>query len=134
VTELQLHESWAADGEFYGAAPSATTTAYLNHLIAPAARGDYAVLVAALLPCFWVYHDVGSRLHPLAHAEHPYADWLMTYADQQFADATEQAITVVTALAADATPQVREAMFTAFAASTEHERDFFAAAYGVASR
>jgi len=131
VTELQLHESWATDGELFGAKPSATTTAYLNHLLATAARGDHAVLAAALLPCFWVYHDVGSRLHPLAHAEHPYADWLNTYADPAFADATEQAITIVSALAADATPQVREAMLTAFVASTEHEREFFAAAFGV---
>jgi len=132
VTELQLHESWAPDGEVFAAEPSATTTAYLNHLLVTAAGGDYAVLVAALLPCFWVYHDVGSRLHPLAHAEHPYADWLTTYADQEFADATEQAITIVVALAADATPQVRDAMLTAFVASTEHEREFFAAAFGVA--
>lgn len=130
VTELQLHESWAPEGEVFAASPSGTTTGYLNHLMATAARGDYAVLAASLLPCFWVYHDVGSRLHPLAHAEHPYADWLNTYADPAFADATEQAITIVTALAADATPQVREAMLTAFVASTEHEREFFAAAFG----
>ena len=131
VTELQLHESWSEDGELFAAAPSATTTAYLNHLLATAARGDYAVLAAALLPCFWVYHDVGSRLHPLAHAAHPYADWLTTYADEAFADATQQAITIVTALAAGATPQVRAAMLTAFVASTEHEREFFAAAHRV---
>ncbi len=131
VTELQLHESWSPDGEVFAASPSATTTGYLNHLLATAARGDYAVLAAALLPCFWVYHDVGSRLHPLAHPEHPYADWLTTYADDAFTDATEQAITIVTALAADATPPVRDAMLTAFVASTEHEREFFAAAHGV---
>ncbi|GAA1206894.1 bifunctional hydroxymethylpyrimidine kinase/phosphomethylpyrimidine kinase [Rhodoglobus aureus] len=133
VTELQLHESWATEGEVFAASPSATTTGYLNHLLATAARGDYAVLAAALLPCFWVYHDVGSRLHPLAHAEHPYADWLTTYADQAFTDATERAITIVTALAADATPPVRDAMLTAFRTSTEHEREFFAAAFGVAA-
>jgi thiaminase II len=133
VTELQLHESWSESGELFAASPSATTTAYLNHLLATAARGDYAVLAAALLPCFWVYHDVGSRLHPLAHPEHPYADWLTTYADETFTDATEQAITIVTALAADATPQIRAAMLTAFVASTQHEREFFAAAYGIAA-
>ncbi|MBH0108568.1 bifunctional hydroxymethylpyrimidine kinase/phosphomethylpyrimidine kinase [Salinibacterium sp. NG22] len=133
VTELQLHESWSVAGELFSASPSAITTGYLNHLLATAARGDYAVLAAALLPCFWVYHDVGSRLHPLAHPEHPYADWLTTYADDAFTDATEQAITIVTALAADATPPVRDAMLTAFVASTEHEREFFAAAHGISS-
>lgn len=133
VTELQLHESWSVAGELFSASPSAITTGYLNHLLATAARGDYAVLAAALLPCFWVYHDVGSRLHPLAHPEHPYADWLTTYADDAFTDATEQAIAIVTALAADATPPVRDAMLTAFVASTEHEREFFAAAHGISS-
>ncbi|WP_341954952.1 hypothetical protein [Salinibacterium sp. TMP30] len=124
--------SRTADGELFGAQPSATTTSHLNRLPATPARGDYAVLVAALLPCFWAYHDVGSRLRALVQAEHPDANQLTAYADQEFTDAREQAITIEGALAADATPQVREAMITGFVASTEHEREFFAAAFGVA--
>ena len=106
--------------------PSWTTTAYLNHLAAAGASGDYGVLVAALLPCFWMYQDVGTRLHPLSHAAHPYRSWLDTYADEAFAASTARAIEIVTAVAAAATEPARQRMALAFRASAGHEREFFA--------
>ena len=51
--------------------PFSATTAYLNHLLAPVALGDYPALVAGLLPCFWLYADLGARLRPLAVAVTP---------------------------------------------------------------
>lgn len=132
VGELELHTSWLA-GETFAAEPDATTTAYLDHLLATGARGDYAVLAAALLPCFWIYVDLGERLAAGEFGEraldpaHPYASWLATYADPAFAVATREAIGLVTALAAGATPARRDAMQRAFRASAEHELAFFAA-------
>lgn len=123
--ELQLHESWLSTHGVDAAAPDATTTAYLDHLLATAARGDYRVLVAALLPCFWLYHDVGSRLHPLSYAAHPYRSWLDTYADDGFAEATRAAIDTVTAAAATSDDATRAAMRSAFRISSAHELAFF---------
>jgi len=125
VTELQLHTDWLG-GEGLPQ-PSRTTTAYLDHLLAVAGRGDYSVLAAAVLPCFWLYADLGRRLHSLATDDHPYRDWLLTYGDPAFAEATEQAIGVATRLAAGADAATREAMLRAFRASAEHELAFFAA-------
>lgn len=125
ATELELHESWLPTGVIFQEQPGSTTTGYLNHLAA--ARGDYQVLIAALLPCFWLYYDVGNRLQTASHADHPYRSWLETYADQAFADATRQAIDLVMSAAARTTPETREQMLRAFIASAEYERDFFAA-------
>jgi thiaminase len=152
VGELELHASWlseegavghgagepvsAAQGEAsaartFAAEPDATTTAYLDHLLATAGRGDYAVLVAALLPCFWLYTDLGDRLSTgefgaaALAPEHPYASWLATYADPSFADATREAIAIVTRAASGATPERRERMHRAFRVSSEHELAFF---------
>jgi hydroxymethylpyrimidine kinase/phosphomethylpyrimidine kinase len=127
AAELQLHESWITPDDMRDARPSDTTTAYLNHLLACAARGDYAVLIAALLPCFWLYQDVGTRLHPLAHPEHPYRSWLDTYADQAFEASTRDAIGIVTRTAAAVSETSRTAMLEAFRASAAHEHAFFAA-------
>ncbi|MBA8816366.1 hydroxymethylpyrimidine kinase/phosphomethylpyrimidine kinase [Microbacterium halimionae] len=127
ATEMQLHESWIpadALGETY---PSAVTSGYLNHLLATSARGDYAVLIAALLPCFWLYQDVGTRLHPLSHADHRYRTWLDTYADDAFAAATQRAVMVVATAAAHADDTTRVRMREAFRASAAHELAFFAA-------
>ncbi|PRZ41879.1 hydroxymethylpyrimidine/phosphomethylpyrimidine kinase [Antricoccus suffuscus] len=127
ATELQLHEGWLGPEHTFDTPPSATTTAYLNHLLACAARGDYAVLIAALLPCFWIYDDVGARLHPLATPGHPYRSWLQTYADPQFAALSKQAVEIVTGLAARADIATQQAMWEAFRTSADHELAFFAA-------
>jgi hydroxymethylpyrimidine/phosphomethylpyrimidine kinase len=127
ATELQLHESWIPEGTMADVLPSATTTGYLNHLLAAGSRGDYAVLVAALLPCFWLYHDVGTRLQLRSNPQHPYLSWLDTYADEGFAESNRQAIEIVTQTASRVDPAHRLAMRTAFLRSAEHERAFFAA-------
>ncbi len=76
------------------------TKSYVDHLLAASASGSYGVLVAALLPCFWLYAEVGKTLHAQfleagAPAAHPYAEWLRTYADEDFAQATREAIAMV---------------------------------------
>lgn len=125
--ELRLHESWIGGTALAGTAPGPVTTAYVNHQLAAAARGDYRVLVAALLPCFWLYQDLGERLRAQSHPRHPYRSWLDAYADPAFADAARQAVGIVTQAAAAADERTREAMLDAFRRSAVHEREFFAA-------
>ena len=127
ATEMQLHDSWVDAAVVARTPAGATTTAYLDHLAASGADGEYAVLVAAVLPCYWIYQDVGERLRAAAHAQHPYRSWLETYAGQDFAQATARAIDIATRAAADADEEVRARMLDAFAASARHEHAFFAA-------
>ncbi len=127
AAELELHGSWLPPQEMFAARPSTTTLNYVSHLLAPTARGSYDVLIAALLPCFWIYFDVGHRMLPAAHDDHPYARWIRTYADPAFEEANAQAIQVVSRRAAAASPDVRSAMLTAFEQSAVHEWAFFAA-------
>lgn len=139
--ELELHASWLTPSRgvshaTFSAEPAPATIAYLDHLKAAAHSGDYAELIAAVLPCFWLYTDLGQRLHAGefgAHAqspEHPYASWLATYADPAFEEATDQAIAYVAAAATTATPDLRGRMLVAFETSARHERAFFAAPSG----
>ncbi|UOE42912.1 bifunctional hydroxymethylpyrimidine kinase/phosphomethylpyrimidine kinase [Agromyces larvae] len=113
--------------------PNAANTAYLDHLVASGSRGGYAELIAAVLPCYWIYDDLGRRLvtggfGPEALSpEHPYADWLAMYGEPAFELATRQAIDTVAAVASRATPAVRARMLRAFRRSAEHELAFFAA-------
>lgn len=125
AAEAQLHRERL--GPVEDAEPGATTLAYVNHLHACATLGGYGELVAALLPCFWIYADVGQRLAAASHAAHPYADWLTSYGDPAFAAATERAIAITAAAARAASPGERSRMRTAFLRSTRYEYDFFAA-------
>ncbi|MCM3657946.1 bifunctional hydroxymethylpyrimidine kinase/phosphomethylpyrimidine kinase [Agromyces mediolanus] len=142
--ELARHErdlggARADDARSVGAAgpapfePNPVNLGYLDHLLASSARGGYPELVAAVLPCYWIYDDLGRRLlagelgpEP-GSPEHPYADWLAMYADPSFAVSTRRAIELVTGVAAAAAPEVRERMRRAFRRSAEFELAFFAA-------
>lgn len=120
--EAALHRSHVGDGPVD---PSATTLAYVGHLHASA--GGYGELVAALLPCYWLYADVGVRLRGADHDEHPFHDWLGTYGDPAFTEATRQATAIVERAAADASAAARTRMAEAFDRSMAHELTFFEA-------
>lgn len=131
--ELELHRKWLA-GIDDSAPAGAATAGYLDHLVAAGKTENYAVLVAALLPCFWLYSDVGDRLHAEfllreEAAEHPYSDWLETYADEGFAVSTRQAIAFTDEAAAVASDADRAAMRRAFFVSAQYELAFFDAAH-----
>ena len=122
--ELQLHRSHLVEGL---ANPSATTLNYVNHL--SSCTGSYAELIAAILPCYWLYQDIGKRLAAANHAGHPYGDWLETYSSPEFDEATAQAIEMVRTAWTLADPALREKMRQAFLRSSEHELAFFAQAH-----
>ncbi|WP_258058732.1 bifunctional hydroxymethylpyrimidine kinase/phosphomethylpyrimidine kinase [Rathayibacter rathayi] len=124
ATKAQLHRDRLVRRQ---AQPAPVTRGYVDHLLAVGSRGGYGEIVAALLPSFWLSADVGSRLASAGRAEHPSADWLLSYADPVFAAATERAIAITEQAAADATPRERAAMRGAFLRSSVFERDFFAA-------
>ncbi|UUE19437.1 bifunctional hydroxymethylpyrimidine kinase/phosphomethylpyrimidine kinase [Microbacterium sp. J1-1] len=138
VGELELHASWltpqqGVSAATFAAEPSAATTAYLDHLRSVAFGGDYAEIVAAVLPCFWLYTDLGRRLHAGEFGEyardpqHPFASWLATYADPAFEEATETAILYASGAAARADAATRARMSRVFEVSSAHELAFFAA-------
>lgn len=129
AVESDLHRRWL--GRYGVAAGGATTSpvtaAYTDHLRAVAASGSYAELVAAVLPCYWLYADIGARL--LARAEldgHPYADWIATYGDPEFARASDRARELTDDAARSAGPAGRARMLEAFVRSCRHEWLFFA--------
>jgi hydroxymethylpyrimidine kinase/phosphomethylpyrimidine kinase/thiamine-phosphate diphosphorylase len=132
AAESALHEEWLSRHPAPAVA-GPVTRAYVDHLLAHAAGSDYAVLVAALLPCFTIYADVGTRLRAVGSAAaaaadaHPYAAWLATYADPAFAAATRRACELVDEAAVIAGPSRRVAMLEASLVSAAYEREFFRA-------
>lgn len=127
ATELDLHARWLPADELFDAAPSQATIDYLNHLLATAARGNYGELIAAALPCFWIYVDVGSRMRDRATSQNPFTPWLERYGDPAFEELNKQAIQIVTSHAASASEPDRVVMAKAFDISARHELAFFAA-------
>lgn len=124
--EDRLHRDWV----HHPAEAAPATRAYLDHLRQVAEQGDRAELIAALLPCYVLYADLGTRLAELDHRTHPYGEWLRMYADPDFAEAARTACEIADRAAAAGTPARRERMREAYARSMRHELAFFEAAGG----
>ncbi|KRE80216.1 hydroxymethylpyrimidine kinase [Arthrobacter sp. Soil763] len=130
--ESELHRTWLAGHAAAASGAGPVTKAYVDHLHAASLAGSYAVLVAAALPCFWLYAEVGATLHEAFRRDfaadpeaHPYAAWLRTYADEAFAASTRQAIRFTDAAARRASAGDRAAMAEAFRHSCRYETEFF---------
>lgn len=125
VTERELHKGYQADTSV----PMAPTTlAYTSFLKAEAAQ-DYAVGVAAVLPCFWIYQYVGDELVKQAAHPNPYSAWLDTYSDPQFAESVEGAKTLANTAYAVASPDCQAGMLQAYQRAARYEYLFWDAAW-----
>ena len=106
--------------------------AYQNHLIATAQQGTLVEAVAALTPCPWLYMALGQFLqqtHGAVADDHPYADWLRTYADPGFVEYTD-ALLARLQRAADAHDEpARARAREAFVTSTRYEWMFWQQAW-----
>lgn len=125
AVEARLHRSRLQTQ--HGAVPSPITAAYTNFLLATTLGSPRAVGAAAVLPCYWLYAQTGTSL-PEVDEDHPYADWLSTYAGARFVESTQQALQQVEAEFTAATPQMRAQAARAFLTACKHELEFFSQA------
>ena len=137
VVERALHggffETFGIDPHQAAAAePSPTCYGYTNFLLSVAHVGSYEELVAAILPCFWIYWDVGNQIAKEAGADNPYQAWIDTYSDPGFGEAVDAVIAITDRTAATSTDARREAMLRAFKRSTQYEWMFWDSAYRLA--
>jgi thiaminase/transcriptional activator TenA len=109
--------------------PSPTCLNYTNFLLATAATGSYAELAAAILPCFWVYWEIGNHIAATTRRPNPYDKWIDTYADQGFGDATRRMIALTDRVAATEDTPTVERMRRAFLRCTQFEWMFWDSAY-----
>jgi thiaminase/transcriptional activator TenA len=103
--------------------------AYTSYLLAAAYHEQWEVLVAALLPCFRIYWDVGCVIAQKATPDNPYRAWIDTYADERFGKAVETAVTIGDRAATAVTAATRTAMLTAFVRACQYEWLFWDGAY-----
>lgn len=133
VEERALHAGyfakWGIDADTFARTPvTPATHHYVSYLLAVGFAEPYEVTVAALLPCFWIYLEVGKDLAARAAPDNPYRDWIDTYAGEPFEATVRAAIAAADEVAAEASPRVVEAMLRAFATSTQLEWMFWDAA------
>ena len=80
-----------------------------------------------MLPCYWVYAQVGLDLAERAEAveNHPYGTWVAAYADPAFQETTATAIELLDEAAEAADDATRTVMLETFADATRYEELFW---------
>lgn len=130
VVERALHESYFEEfGVPDDLEQSPACAFYTNYLLATASLRSYEEAVAALLPCFWIYREVGNSIHEVAAQDNRYRQWIDTYAGADFNEAVDRAITISDDVAATTTDSGRARMQQAFVTSSRLEWLFWDSAY-----
>jgi len=138
VVERALHGSffqkYGITPEVFAQTPlSPACHHYVSYLLATAYAEPYEVLLGALLPCFWIYAEVGRDIHARAVAGNPYQAWIDTYASEEFHNAVRVMIAATDEAAEGASSSLRARMHVAFARATQLEWMFWDSAFRLES-
>jgi len=134
LVERALHENYFRE---FGLSPAdksnkiePTCHHYVHFLKSVAAFESVEVAMAATLPCFWIYKEVGDHIVSTANTQgNPYSKWIETYSGDDFAQGVIKAKNYVDKIAAETTATKREKMRQAFITASQLEYQFWLAAY-----
>ena len=132
--ELSLHEKFAkklgiTEEEKASFIPAPTAYAYTSHLYRAAYEGHLGDVIAAILPCYWLYYEIGNRLKGSKPDEPIYQEWIAAYSSEWFQTLVEEQIARLDAIAETVTEADRKRMESHFIISSQYEYKFWEMAY-----
>lgn len=134
IVEAALHESYFIDFNVEKGLMQPACHHYSSFLKSTAALENIEVAAAAVLPCFWIYKEVGNFIYKKqSNPANPYKKWIDTYAGEDFALVVNQAISICDKLANSASRELQKAMTEAFLTASKLEFDFWDSAYNFKS-
>ena len=84
-----LHEFGMSEEDLRRTPVAPTCQAYTSYLLATAYGGSFAEGVGAVLPCYWIYWEVGKELLERGSPDPLYQRWIDTYAGEEFAEVVQ---------------------------------------------
>jgi thiaminase/transcriptional activator TenA len=128
--ERSLHESFFQEfgltHEAVASTPMAPTNlAYTSYLLAVAYGRPFHEALAAVLPCYWIYWEVGKELERAGSADPLYKRWIGTYASEEFGSVVRDVLAAADKVAEHLTPAEREAMRGHFVSTSRYEWMFW---------
>lgn len=103
---------------------------YTSFLVKHLAIAPVEVICAAVLPCFWIYKEVGDYiLKNQTKGHNKYQSWIDTYGGDEYARSVKKAIDICDELTDLCTPEQQQAMTKAFITCSKLEWIFWDSAY-----
>lgn len=128
AVEEEMHKAYLADTDMSRVKMSPTCLLYCS-LLSAQCHAPVEVAAAAILPCFWVYHEVGRHIKANSTTDNPYGKWIDTYDNPWFDKSNERAIEICDQLADKTSPDIRRRMTEIFVTATRMEWMFWESAY-----
>ena len=128
--ERSLHESFFQEfgltHEAVASTPLAPTNlAYTSYLLAVGYGRPFHEALAAVLPCYWIYWEVGKELERAGSADPLYQRWIGTYASEEFGSVVRDVLAAADKVAEHLTTAEREAMRGHFVTTSRYEWMFW---------
>ncbi|GAA0459733.1 thiaminase II [Alkalibacillus silvisoli] len=132
--ELELHRNFSerlniTEEEHANFKPSPTAYAYTSHLYRAAYQGHLGDVIAAILPCYWIYQEIGEKLQNYNPDEPIYQEWIAAYGGDWFKKLVDEQINRLDEIAEAVTEIDRERMKEHFTISCQYELAFWEMAY-----
>lgn len=109
--------------------PGPITAAYTKHLLTTSRAGSFAEGLAAVLPCYWIYREVGRRLADSLPDNPICAEWISVYAGEMYGDLVEVQLDLADRIGPHLGIAERERAQSAFQLSSRYEWMFWEQAY-----
>jgi thiaminase (transcriptional activator TenA) len=111
------------------AEPAPTNLAYTSYLLATIRGGTYAEGVGAVLPCYWIYWEVGKELLRLGSPDPRYQRWIDTYGGDEFGEVVRDVIAEADAVGSLLSPYERARVRRHFRTTSRYEWMFWDMGY-----
>jgi thiaminase/transcriptional activator TenA len=136
AVERALHEEFFAEFNItsevaLSTQPSPTCLNYTNFLLATAYQYSFPISVAAVLPCFWIYLEVGKHIYQQAGKANPYQKWIDTYIDVEFESSVRKVMEVANSMADRVNVEEVTLMKRMFYRASQFEWMFWDSAYSL---
>jgi thiaminase (transcriptional activator TenA) len=132
--ERSLHESCFAEfglsqKDVTRTPMAPTNLAYTSYLLATAYGGSFPQLLGAVLPCYWIYWEVGKSLLERGSPDRLYSRWIDTYAGEEFGEIVQAVLDLTDRVGPDLSSAERVRAAGCFITTSRYEWMFWEMGY-----
>ena len=134
--EMKTHRAYMArmgitEEEVFRVQPALSNTSYTHYMLAVAAAGGPAEIIAAILACSWSYAEIGEELTKIpGAADHPfYGEWIRGYAGEEYHKTNAALVELMEELAAGCTEAEYARLEDIFVTCSRYELGFWEMAW-----
>lgn len=130
--EMKTHRAYMSklgitEEQVFQVKPALPNLSYTSYMLAVAAAGGPAEIVASILACSWSYAEIGARLAQIpGAADHPfYGEWVRGYSSEEYQQTNDALVERMDALAQNCSEEEYRRLEDIFVACSRYELGFW---------